>query len=664
MSKNILHRGEFQIELNKEPAFFTAILPRESTVRQIQQSKEVEQLRPVFHNVYKIKTDPTRLDDVMANLRDSRNVVHHAYHPTGDDVTRYYITDKIIVTFRSGTPITQMEQIIEKHGLKWLRDYSQIENAHLVEVTEAAGKNPIKVSNDLLEHHCVEAAEPNIINRFQRFYDPTDKLFKNQWHLKSSRGIELIDDADVKAALAWDLTRGDRNITVAIIDDGFDLRHPDLNGLDKIVSPRDFVDDDVIPLPTVRHGDFHGTPCAGIAIGEENGEGIMGIAPHCSFLPIRFDLSADDNLLYEIFDYAGSRAHVISCSWGPVPVYAPLSSLLKKQLSKLHKEGGPSGKGCVLVFAAGNNNAPIKDLKNKYFQWYHPNYGILETKGPIVNGHAAHPHVITVAASTSQNLRAAYSNWGEEISVAAPSNNWHPLQPHRKLPGRGIWTADNKSNGIGYTPGSNYTGAFGGTSSATPLVAGIAALVLSKNPSLSAKEVKEIIESSTDKITDSNPDVVLGHHKGEYASDGHSEWFGYGKVNAFKAVQAAADLLEEDETAPPKPVVAKTSNIRLVAALVNPVGIIDKGSERVTIINISNEPVSLQGWSLVDKKGRRDIIGIQNLVPGQILNIFLRKCRLPNRGGIIRLYDNQQRLMDEVVYSKEDINESGWMIKF
>jgi subtilisin family serine protease len=83
-----------------------------------------------------------------------------------------------------------------------------------------------------------------------------------------------------------------------------------------------------------------------------------------------------------------------------------------------------------------------------------------------------------------------------------------------------------------------YTGLFGGTSSATPLVAGIAALVLSANPDLSAKEVKDILQSTADKITDTELDID-GKNRGSYDNNGHCPWFGYGKVNAAKAVAEA-----------------------------------------------------------------------------------------------------------------------------
>ena len=147
---------------------------------------------------------------------------------------------------------------------------------------------------------------------------------------------------------------------------------------------------------------------------------------------------------------------------------------------------------------------------------------------------------------TSLNRKATYSNWGGEVSVCAPSNNFHPLDPQALVPGRGIWTTDNEQHGLGFTGGSRFTGNFGGTSSATPLVAGVAALVISANLQLSANEVKQILQETADKIEDLEPDTVLGLQKGSYDANGHSEWFGFGKVNAARAVQRAKELNPEE----------------------------------------------------------------------------------------------------------------------
>ncbi|HHS95959.1 MAG TPA: peptidase S8 [Phaeodactylibacter sp.] len=671
---NILQRGGHRIRIEKEASFFTAILPDKKLVSEIYKTGQVNQIKKVFNNVYKIKTQAGQSDEVMDQLREDFKtlcVFHHAYIPKQDPATRYYITDLIVVQFKKATRTAIIEKVMKACGLSYMRPYLSLPDRHLFRVTSSAGKNPVKVCADLMSFDSVIHAEPNLINRFDPAALPYDDLFKNQWHLHSKKGIDLVSNAHVHAAEAWKVSKGSRDIVVAVIDDGFDLSHPDLKGDGhKIVHPKDFVDGDLHPFPTVENNDYHGTPCAGVAIGEENGSGIVGIAPACSFMPIRFDLSADDNMLYEIFDYVGKRADVISCSWGPVPVYAPLSSLLYDKISSLAKNGGPRKKGVVIVFAAGNFNAPLKDMRNKDgFEWRHPSKGIIKSSRAILNGNAAHPAVIAVSASNSQNRKSAYSNWGKEITVCAPSDNWHPLDPQAYVPGRGIWTTDNETFGIGFSNNSRYTGYFGGTSSATPLVAGIAALMLSANPSLSAKQVKEILQKTADKIVDKKPDIVLKNKKGTYNSKGHSEWFGYGKVNAGAAVKMAADKIKkpktkkEKPTDKPSPKSTAISAVQIVSALVNPKGS-DTGKEQVGILNRSNDNIDLEGWAIVDNKNRRQIIHGHSLAPGAFLLISLKKPRLGNTGGSITLVDNKGSAIHKVVYTKKQVDNKGWFLVF
>jgi subtilisin family serine protease len=155
-----------------------------------------------------------------------------------------------------------------------------------------------------------------------------------------------------------------------------------------------------------------------------------------------------------------------------------------------------------------------------------------------LNGYASHPDVIAVSASTSLNKKAIYSNWGKEISVCAPSNNYHHLVPGSRVKGyKGIWTTDIISASSA-TRSNGYTKDFGGTSCSAALAAGVAALVLSANRHLSAAQVKQILQETADKIVDNEPDMMWQNRKGVYVN-GHSEWFGYGKINAARAVAMA-----------------------------------------------------------------------------------------------------------------------------
>jgi subtilisin-like proprotein convertase family protein len=135
--------------------------------------------------------------------------------------------------------------------------------------------------------------------------------------------------------------------------------------------------------------------------------------------------------------------------------------------------------------------------------------------------------------------------------------------------GRGIVTTD-RVGPVGYSS-SDYTFSFGGTSSACPLVAGVAALVLSANPALTAQEVKDILETTTDRIEDASTDPQLGNALGAYDASGHSQWFGRGKVNAFRAVTEAKRRLPAPTGQPNR----VTSEPGLVVPDNNPQGIED-----------------------------------------------------------------------------------------
>ncbi|WP_363318816.1 S8 family serine peptidase [Microcoleus sp. CAWBG51] len=337
-----------------------------------------------------------------------------------------------------------------------------------------------------------------------------------------------------------------RSIVIAIADDSVDLTHPDFQGQGKIVSPIDFKDGDTSPMP-VAESDNHGTSCAGVAAAEENGKGTVGVAPGCALMPIRTSGFLDDESIEKIFNWAIEKgAAVISCSWGAGALYYPLSLRQSAAITKAATQGR-GGRGCVILFAAGNANRPVNGAVDEK-GW--PN-NVVGGKTNWLAGFAVHPDVIAVAASTSLNKKAAYSNWGTSISVCAPSNNappgtWLPEtgfiatapEVTQYLPGLGVFASD-RVGVVGYDSG-DYTNSFGGTSSATPVVAGVAGLVLSANPRLTAREVRGILEQTADKIVDADADPQLGNRLGNYdANSQRSDWFGYGKVNALKAVQAA-----------------------------------------------------------------------------------------------------------------------------
>ena len=256
-------------------------------------------------------------------------------------------------------------------------------------------------------------------------------------------------------------------------------------------------------------GDWHGTPCAGVALGLAGGGDTVGVAPNAKLMPVRMQKELSPHEVAKWFNHmTDNGAWVVSCSWNAKAADYELPDPIAQAISRCATEGR-GGKGCVVVFAAGNNKTDINAPPTSR------------------NGFAIHPDVLAVSACTSRDERSDYSCFGKEIAVAAPSNGsggWRITT----IDVTGEYTdADGVKRPRGYEPGA-YSHNFRGTSSACPLVAGICGLVLSANPDLTATEVRDVIRRTARKI---GP-------PGAYV-DGHSVHLGHGCVNAEAAVEAA-----------------------------------------------------------------------------------------------------------------------------
>jgi subtilisin family serine protease len=488
-------------------------------------------------------------EGAVDKLRAQHNVVHHVYrNAAAPDANEYLITESFFLKFKPGTPQSAITEFMAAESLVLERDLG--DSTFLVRVTDATGKNAIRCANAAMERSDVEYAEPNLVRQLQRFFIPPDELFATQWHLHAPQEkTDLVPGAGIFAPEAWDLTRGRREVVIAVADDGFDLTHPDFIGDGKVVARLNATlrgmggnaaiewDGNVQP----RAGDYHGTPCLGVAVAEGNGRGVVGVAPGCSLVAVRFPLQQmTDAHFIVMFQKVSTLADVISCSWGVGPADAPMSTALRTAMTTLAETGGRRGKGLIFCIAAGNNNCPVQDLANTRTYRYRTQFGIRSYSGPIDRWVAAHPSAITVSASTSRKTRSAYSSWGRQISVCAPSDNWDDLGQTRPR-GLGIVTTDNEGAGAGsdFTPGSRFTDQFGGTSSATPTVAGVCGLVLSANPALTGLQVRDLLRRTADKDLSLVTDTPV-NEPGAFDANGFSLWFGFGKVNAAKAVREAA----------------------------------------------------------------------------------------------------------------------------
>lgn len=447
---------------------------------------------------------PASLEKAMEELRkNSPDVVwcSHVFHMPGDPNGLMTLYDDIYLELKPDFDEAKINQLLDEHALELIPEDEDSPNIFRVRLTSLSKQNPIKIAAALRKSSEVVLAEPNFAVQGRiNIHRPSDDLFPLQWHLENRGGAGLTAGVDVSAPRAWDISRGRQDLTVAVIDDGFDIGHPDFGSPQKIRAPRDFGEGDTDPSP-VSPRDNHGTACAGVAVADENGSGVVGLAPECGLMPIRWSGSVSDSDIKEQFDHARlNGADVISCSWGVSSSFFTLSTSMKRSIHRAATEGR-NGKGCVIVFAAGNDNHDIEDPPRTR------------------DGFAIHPDVIAVAASNSRDKKSHYSNFGDAIWVCAPSSG---------AGGLGIVTTDRRGS-QGYQSGDFTTvERFGGTSSSTPLVAGLCALILSVNRELTAEEVKDVLKQTAVKIDPAN---------GDYDADGRSRIYGWGRIDGFAALQ-------------------------------------------------------------------------------------------------------------------------------
>jgi subtilisin family serine protease len=429
------------------------------------------------------------------------------------DASTLFVRDAVLARFRPDVSTDEVAMLGERLGFDVAEPLRYASNGfRLVVRGGGLDRNALTVANAVVESGLADWAHPDFLAHRSLRHTPNDPQFVSQWHLANTGQGGGSVGADVEAEAAWDVTTGDASISVAVADTGIDYTHEDfavtVGGLPKVHDPRDVVHDDDDPSPKASDADGrHGTSASGVAVAAiDNGLDTTGIAPGCRLVPIQ--LYAESTFTpnateADAFTWAADHADVMSNSWGPDNDDTPLPDATRAAIEYATTHGR-GGKGLVIFFAAGNSNDDT----------VHDNY-------------VSSPNVVAVAASTNFDVRAPYSRFGAAVSVCAPSSGGS----------LGITTTD-VTGQPGYSS-LNYTSTFGGTSSACPLAAGIAALVLSVNPGLTWQEVRGVLEQSADKIDAAN---------GGYDASGRSDLYGYGRVNARAAVELARDLL--DPTAP------------------------------------------------------------------------------------------------------------------
>ncbi|MBJ7264672.1 MAG: S8 family serine peptidase [Burkholderiaceae bacterium] len=464
--------------------------------------------------------------------------------------TAIHYSGKLFVKFTDECDADRCMEVLRQAQLGDIQKVKYAENAYTA-TCKTAGRDVFEIARNLIEREDVTYSIPEITQHRESKSSVVSArvIHPKQWHLQSTEyrpGIHIDESANVIAAHAHSTGQG---VTIAVIDDGVDTDHIEFSSPGKVVAPLAIkmgvfsadarptkVNDYRVALPS------HGTAVAGVACAD-GVHGACGVAPDAKLMPINYlnePMGGFGDA--EIFYWAASKgADVIVCSWGPPDgvwnnpddpdhfVEHPIRPYVKLAIEYAVKKGR-GGRGCAIFWAAGNGNESV-DL----------------------DGLASNPDVFAIAACNEYGERSQYSDYGKAIFCAFPSNDYQP-----ELPGRdrakiirtaGIWTThilDTYDAKVWVFPKSEelrfpYYPGFGGTSSATPGAAGVAALVLSIVPSISLLDLRRLLIAACDVIDADSKEAP-------YDRNGHSIYYGAGRINAERAVLLAKSMADQLES--------------------------------------------------------------------------------------------------------------------
>lgn len=432
----------------------------------------------------------------------------------------------VLMTALEGVNVREIRPVSTPHNSGAMLTSDTYGIGRLYAVRFEPGVDVQKLCNDLAKNPEVEYAEPiYIYQQMQDRVTPTDPLFTKQYHW-----------ARIEAEKAWGITQGSEKTIIAICDSGVDIEHEDLkdniwtnpgesgmdamgrdkrtNGVDDDNNGKtddwrgwDFIgnvtaadrtasiyrpDNDPRPRPfrdlDTEDGLNHGSHVAGIAGATANNTaGGLGSGFRCRILPIKQATEDAANSTSVILGYEGilyaaqMGAHIVNCSWGGANGFSQAQQDIINTATAL---------GTLVVAAAGNSGTLMDDI-------FVP---------------ASFENVMSVGSSDENDVPSGFSNFGVKTSVFAPG-----------------------SSIISTVIGSRYE-SFNGTSMASPLAAGVAALVRTLHPEWTPQQVTQQIRGTSDNV------LVPG------ASARPSSYFG--RMNAYRALNINRTLNGDGDLLP------------------------------------------------------------------------------------------------------------------
>jgi hypothetical protein len=483
------------------------------------------------------------------------------------------LSNELVVRFVSDVKRDEADRLAAGVGLQITRALLHAGNAFVL-----AGGEPdygiLKIADALLASGRVEYAEPNLHFALETdAYTPNDLL----WAQATSLQLIGADDAwDLLDNVAVNLRGGSPDITVAVVDlQGVSPNHPDLtaaltDGTGKLLSSTNFAANPVVAQTAAAMGGDHGTQCAGSATAAfDDNRGLPGVAPNCHLLGAAIGGSGNSVLMADIYLWLGGflngsttagfpaavparAADVISSSWGSTGL--ALSNTIRDCFDFLTTYGR-GGRGCVLCFSLGNSGyVDFTNAAGGAFRCW-PTYEKTIAVGASINTGPTNPVASSSHADPAGNFnniatavdrRALYSPFGatalRKPDLVSPSHTAYGpalIDPIVSCVRVGTGAVDG-------CPGAavcmDYANTFGGTSHATPTVAGAVALILSARPGLSWVQVRDILRASCVRIDAAQANAIGAWQDldGDGAID-YSRWYGAGRLNVEAAINLALD---------------------------------------------------------------------------------------------------------------------------
>ncbi len=425
------------------------------------------------------------------------------------DSTLQGISEQFIVKLRTPSDFSELLRLAKETNTKLLKQNEFEPSTYIILADKNSNGNALEMANYFQETGKFEFAEPNFL-KFLKKNCVNDTYFGDQWALQNSGQQSGTSGADIKACQAWEITTGRNVIRIAVIDEGTDLNHPDL--IDNLASGYDATGQGSYGAP--QGDDAHGTATAGvIAARGNNGSGVSGIAYNCTIVPVRIaygnnnacDASHQwitlDSWIADGINWACDpqygNADILSNSWGGG---SPATSITNAIQNAVNNER--NGLGCPVLFSSGNNGSSS------------------------VSYPANLQEVIAVGATTRNDVRATFSQYGSDLDIVAPGENIVTLD----ISG----SAGYSNSGCAPTYNADYISSIDGTSFSCPYAAGTMALILSVNRCLTQADARKILELSCDKVSGLCYNTTSGHPTSTW-----NEQMGYGRINAYNAVRYA-----------------------------------------------------------------------------------------------------------------------------